>query len=309
MEKKFEYIQNITDKLLVKCYCPDEKRIVVEDGVTMIGPSAFFGSKTEEIVLPGSIKRIYDKAFMRCESLERIVIGRNNLEEIGDCVLNGCVNLQEISFASAFELEAEAFQVFSKACQVFSRLVNSCTRTYYFMNADKAVAKMKQVFTKRRRNMTLKISAGKKEIVIPRYVDTISKALLEKIAFNALLEGLDERTPKEDIAFDNNGWALNEFLSHNMNDAKCSFLTAMEFYFLEKDKSALQYLKSHVTEGCQILTTEKEDYLMAEFVKMDIMDEEELNYAMQVALDNGLTTAAAYILNSMDKKKKTKLKI
>lgn len=26
MEKKFEYIQNITDKLLVKCYCPDEKK-------------------------------------------------------------------------------------------------------------------------------------------------------------------------------------------------------------------------------------------------------------------------------------------
>lgn len=94
-----------------------------------------------------------------------------------------------------------------------------------------------------------------------------------------------------------------------MNDAKCSFLTAMEFYFLEKDKSALQYLKSHATEGCQILTTEKEDYLMTEFVKMDIMDEKELNYAMQVALDNGLTTAAAYILNSLDKKKKTKLKI
>lgn len=269
MEKKFEYIQNITDKLLVKCYCPDEKKIVVEDGVTMIGPSAFFGSKAEEIVLPGSIKRIYDKAFMHCESLERIAIGGNNLEEIGDCVLNGCVNLQEISFASAFELEKEAFRTFSS-------LVNSCIRTYYFMNADKAVAKMKQVFTKRRRNMTLKISAGKKEIVIPRYDD---------------------------------GWTLSGFIRHNMNDAKCSFLTAMEFYFLEKDKSALQYLKSHATEGCQILTTEKEDYLMTEFVKMDIMDEKELNYAMQVALDNGLTTAAAYILNSLNKKKKPKLKV
>lgn len=177
------------------------------------------------------------------------------------------------------------------------------------MNADKAVTKMKQVFAKRRRSMTLKISAGKKEIVIPRYVDTISQTLLGRIAFNALLEGLDERMPKEDIAFGNNGWTLNGFLRHNMNDAKCSFLTAMEFYFLEKDKSALQYLKSHATEGCQILTTEKEDYLMTEFVKMDIMDEKELNYAMQVALDNGLTTAAAYILNSMDKKKKTKLQI
>lgn len=296
MEKRFVYIQNITDKLLVKCYCTDEKKIVVEDGVTMIGPSAFFGSKTEEIVLPGSIKRIYDKAFMRCESLERIVIGGNSLEEIGAWILDGCLNLQEVSFISA--LDEGVFQTFSD-------LASNFIRTYYFMNADKAVAKMKQVFTKRHRNMTIKVSAGKKGIVIPRYVNT----LLGKIAFNALLEGLDERTPKEDTAFDANGWTLDEFLTHNVNDAKCCFLTAMEFYFLEKDKSALQYLKSHATEGCQILTTEKEDYLMTEFVKMDIMDEKELNYAMQVALDNGLTTAAAYILNSLDKKKKTKLKI
>lgn len=300
MEKKFEYIQNITDKLLVKCYCTDEKKIVVEDGVTMIGPSAFFGSKTEEIVLPGSIKRIYDKAFMRCESLERIVIGGNNLEEIGAWILDGCLNLQEVSFISA--LDEDVFPTFSD-------LASNFIKAYYFMKADKAVSKMDRVFTERRRNMTIKVSAGEKEIVIPKYVPTTSRTLLRKIAFNALLEGLDERASKEDIAFDNNGWTLNGFLRHNMNDAKCSFLTAMEFYFLEKDKSALQYLKSHATEGCQVLTTEKEDYLMTEFAKMDIMDEKELNYAMQVALDNGLTTAAAYILNSLDKKKKTKLKI
>lgn len=36
MEKKFEYIENMSDKLLVKCYCPNEKKIVVEDGVTII---------------------------------------------------------------------------------------------------------------------------------------------------------------------------------------------------------------------------------------------------------------------------------
>lgn len=302
MEKKFEYIQNIADKLLVKCYCPNEKKIVVEDGVTMIGPSAFFGSKAEEIILPDSIERIYDKAFMRCEGLERITIEGNKLEEIGDCVLNGCVNLQEVSFASAFELEKEAFRV-------FSGLANSCSRSYYFMNADKAVAKMKQVFTKRHRNMTLKISAGKKEIVIPKYVPTTSRTLLNKIAFNALLEGLDRRISKGDVAFDNNGWTLDKFPARSVNDAKCRFLTAMEFYFLEKDKSALQYIKSHATEGCQILAEEKEDYLLTEFVKMDVMDEKELNYAMQVALDNGLTTAAAYILNFLNKKKKTKLQI
>lgn len=300
MEKKFEYIENTSDKLLVKCYCQNEKKIVVEDGVTIIGPSVFQCSSAEEIILPNSVEKIYDKAFLYCKNLKRITIGGNDLRKIGAWVLDGCTNLQEISFISA--LEEEVFRAFSD-------LANSPIKTYYFMNADKAVSKMEQVFTKKRRNMTLKISAGKKEIVVPRYVDMTSLTLLKKIAFDALLGGPNRRVPKGDIAFDNNGWTLDKFLARNVNDAKCRFLTAMEFYFLEKDKSALKYLKSHATEGCQILTTEKEDYLMTEFVKMDIMDEKELNYAMQVALDNGLTTAAAYILNSLDKKKKTNLKI
>ena len=300
MEKKFEYIENTSDKLLVKCYCPNEKKIVVEDGVTMIGPSVFQCSSAEEIILPNSVEKIYDKAFLYCKNLKRITIGGNNLREIGAWILDGCVNLQEISFTST--LEEEVFLAFSD-------LVNNSIRTYYFMNADKTVSKMEQVFTKKRRIMTLKISAGKKEIVIPRYVDLTSRTLLKKIAFNALLKGPDRRVPKEDIAFDGNGWTLDEFLTNNVSDTKCRFFAAMEFYFLEKDKSALQYLKSHATEGCQTLAEEKEDYLLTEFVKMDVMDEKELNYAMQVALDNGLTTAAAYILNFLNKKKKTKLQI
>lgn len=300
MEKKFEYIENTSDKLLVKCYCQNEKKIVVEDGVTIIGPSVFQCSSAEEIILPNSVEKIYDKAFLYCKNLKRITIGGNDLRKIGAWVLDGCTNLQEILFISA--LEEEVFRAFSD-------LANSPIKTYYFMNADKAVSKMEQVFTKKRRNMTLKISAGKKEIVVPRYVDMTSLTLLKKIAFDALLEGPNRRVPKGDIAFDNNGWTLDKFLARNVNDAKCRFLTAMEFYFLEKDKSALKYLKSHATDGCQMLAKEKEDYLLTEFVKMGILDEKELNYAMQVALDNGLTTAAAYILNFLSKKKKTKLQI
>lgn len=300
MEKKFEYIENMSDKLLVKCYCPNEKKIVVEDGVTIIGPSVFQCSSAEEIILPNSVEKIYDKAFLYCKNLKRITIGGNNLRKIGAWVLDGCTNLQEISFISA--LEEEVFRAFSD-------LVNSSIKTYYFMNADKAVSKMEQVFTKKRRIMTLKISAGKKEIVVPRYVDSTSCTLLKKIAFNALLEGPDRRVPKEDIAFDGNGWTLDEFLTNNVSNTRCRFLAAMEFYFLEKDKSALHYLESHTANVYQMLAEEKNDYLLTEFVKMDIMDEKGLNYAMQVAIDNGLTTSTVYILNFLDKKKKRKFQI
>ena len=300
MEKKFEYIENMTDKLLVKCYCLDEKKIVVKDGVTIIGPSVFQRSSAEEIVLPSSVERIYDKAFAYCKNLKRITVGGNSLREIGNWVLDGCVNLQEILFTSA--LEEDVFTAFSD-------LVNSCIKTYYFMNADKAVSKMEQVFTQKCRNMTLKISAGKKEIVIPRYVDMTSRTLLKKIAFGVIMKGPDRIMPNKDSSFGSSGEALDEFLTHNVSDAKCRFLTAMEFYFLENDEGAFRYLKNNATDICRMLAEEKNDYLLTEFVKMDIMDEKGLNYAMQVAIDNGLTAAAAYILNFLDKKKKTKFHI
>ena len=49
-------------------------QLIVEEGVTSIGNSSFYGFKNlEEIILPSSLTSIGNKAFMRCEGLKEIV--------------------------------------------------------------------------------------------------------------------------------------------------------------------------------------------------------------------------------------------
>ena len=58
-----------------------------------------------------------------------------------------------------------------------------------------------------------------------------------------------------------------------------------------------------------MLAAEKNDSLLTEFVKLNVMDERKLNYALQKAIDNGLAVSTAYILNLLDKKKEKNFQI
>ena len=301
MEKRFEYIKNPEENMLVKCYCLDEKKIVVENGVQVIGPSVFRGSSAEEIVLPDSVEEIYDKAFAYCPNLKHITVGGNNLRKISKQVFNGCVNLQEISFVSTLEEEMRS---------VFSDLANSFIKSHacYGLTASEIMDNIEEAFSKKCRKMTLKVSAGEKSIVIPRDVDMSGRRLLTKIAFNSLLDDSDKTAAEEYIPFDDSqNW--DEFFALHISNVKCSFLTAMELYLFERNKGALHYLKTHSSSICLMLAAEKNDSLLTEFVKLNIMDERKLNYALQKAIDNGLAVSTAYILNLLDKKKEESFQI
>lgn len=299
--KKFEYIKNIGENILVKCYCLDEKKIVVEDGVKAIGPSVFRGSKAEEIILPESVEKIYDKVFAYCPNLKHITIGGNNLREVSKQVFSGCVSLQEVSFVSTLEEDMRS---------IFLDLANSFIESHacYGLITSGTMANIKEAFSKKHRKMTLKVSAGEKSIVIPRDVDMSGRTLLAKIAFNSLLDDSDKAVAEENIPFDV-GQNWDEFLALHISNVKCSFLTAMELYLFEGNEGALHYLKTHSSSICLMLAAEKNDFLLTEFVKFNIMDERKLNYALQKAIDNGLAVSTAYILNLLDKKKEKKFQI
>lgn len=83
----------------------------------------------------------------------------------------------------------------------------------------------------------------------------------------------------------------------------------MELYLFERNEGALHYLKTHSSTICLMLATEKNDSLLTEFVKLNIMDKRKLNYALQKAIDNGLTVSTAYILSLLDKKKEENFQI
>lgn len=295
--KKFEYIETRTEKILVKCYCLNEKKIVVEDGVTTIGPSVFQGSSAEEIVLPDSVVRIHDKAFAECHNLEHITIGGKHLQRIGEHILYDCPSLQEISFTSAMDTDCYslAMERIMCVCENYSVF-----EPYYDMTR-KGARNMDEVFSKKRRKMTRKFSLGEKSVVLPYHVTTAGRSAVRKIIINTLMPNMKV---SEDNPFSID-YSLH-FLMTYINNTECRFLTAMELWFLDKDENAKEYLTLDAMSGCEILAKYKEDKLLTEFVKFGLMGNMELNYALQLAIDNGLTASTACILDILNQRSKFK---
>ena len=69
--------------------------VVIEEGVTAIGNSAFSCcEKLASVTLPTSLRTIGDTAFAGCISLTRITIP-NGVEQIGEQAFYNCIELEE----------------------------------------------------------------------------------------------------------------------------------------------------------------------------------------------------------------------
>lgn len=89
-QKKQDF--EIKGTTLIKCNLNTEK-IVVPDGVTIIGESSFEKSVAEEIVLPDGVKNIDNRAFLNCTQLRNINIPKT-VEAIGDYAFCDCKKLR-----------------------------------------------------------------------------------------------------------------------------------------------------------------------------------------------------------------------
>lgn len=70
------------------------KRLVIPEGITGIGKSAFSSDSTlEEVVLPSSVKKIEKLAFAYCYALKKIYIP-NSVEIIEEDVFEHCEHLE-----------------------------------------------------------------------------------------------------------------------------------------------------------------------------------------------------------------------
>ena len=79
---------------LIRCNLNDTK-IVVPEGITVIGKDAFENCIAEEIVLPDGLESIDDHSFDRCNYLKKVNIP-TTVKTIGNCAFYRCRNLKTV---------------------------------------------------------------------------------------------------------------------------------------------------------------------------------------------------------------------
>ena len=87
---------NNTDNLSPVHMNSSVKKIVIEEGVTSIGESAFENCSLTSITIPKSVTSIGDDAFYNCSSLTSITIPKN-VTSIGNSVFENCSSLTDIT--------------------------------------------------------------------------------------------------------------------------------------------------------------------------------------------------------------------
>ena len=84
--------------------------VIIEDGITKIPYSAFYGCGTlKNVTIPNTVTDIATYAFYRCTSLESIELP-SSLEKIGICAFDRCSALKNITIpGSVTEIDSRAF--------------------------------------------------------------------------------------------------------------------------------------------------------------------------------------------------------
>ena len=86
-------------KIICACafeYCESLSNLIIPDSVTRIGNGAFIGCHSlTNIVIPDSVTSIGAWAFQYCTSLSSIVIP-NSVTSIGNCAFEGCSSLSSL---------------------------------------------------------------------------------------------------------------------------------------------------------------------------------------------------------------------
>ena len=120
------------------------KRIIIGDGVTTIGNSAFSECRSlTSVTIPNSVTTIGDDAFIACSSLTSVTIP-NSVTTIGLEAFIGCTNLQKVHIGKSVKAIGEyAFNICTSITQISSEAVVPPTcGLNVFANINKSKCKL-----------------------------------------------------------------------------------------------------------------------------------------------------------------------
>ena len=78
--------------------CESLQTVTFNEGLEIIGGSAFYNTALKFIHLPTSVQSIGDEAFKRCAKLTNVLIESANLTEVGASVFNDCEELKRLYY-------------------------------------------------------------------------------------------------------------------------------------------------------------------------------------------------------------------
>ena len=122
----------ISGDVLIKCYnddIPIDGFIKIPDGVTTIGPKAFYHCiNLESVKIPDSVTTIGDEAFQSCSNLRSVTIP-DNVETIGSSAFGWCHNLRSVTIPyNVTRIGERAF----KNCNVLTSVTFTDTAGWHY---------------------------------------------------------------------------------------------------------------------------------------------------------------------------------
>lgn len=291
--KKFEYICKEDHKILVKCYCEKDKKIVVENDVSIIGPFAFSRCEFDEIVLPHSLERIYDYAFCNCKNLKCITVDRGMLEHpysftcnMGNGIFYGCESLEKIRLndEAAQYRHVENYPDFIRELLIQVISFEGNYEEYMFTPNI-----LEEALTKKKHKLTLEIDFGQRILLVPKFIrDGSIYGYTRRIK-----DCLCDWRQKDSI--------INDFFYMYMQNSKNRMLSAIEMYMFEKDKAVKEFIYLHFNGIHEYLANEKYDGIYSQFVNLNLIPPDRLKEIFDDVSKKNMPISKAYLLQILQK--------
>lgn len=177
------------------------KTVIVGEGITSIGVTAFYGYEMESVTLPESLKKIKRSAFYECENLKEIVIPKN-VKRLGDDCFGDCFRLKKVTILG----NVKAGSIFGGCLPDVLELGGKCTKINEMLAAEEDSLKelklingnknykLKDGLLLSKNGKTLLSHVGRiKKITIPKKVTKIADyaffmTYANKVTFNKKLK-------------------------------------------------------------------------------------------------------------------------